>query len=509
MIGLVRPLGAALVAASLLHAPALAQGEGSPAFEAATDSVQRRLASAVAELSALRTRIADEKLPLARRMSELEAELAAAREEFQQTSRALDGRAVDLSKLTADITRLENEEVYLSNLFGEYVRNFEAGLHIAEADRYEAALEAARLAAENDDLARVDVYEAQADLLDASLERLIDVLGGTRFPGEALDTERRVVAGEFVNVGPATVFRSEDGAAVGVVEQRLGSLEPSLVAFRDPADQAAAAALVQSGRGLIPFDPTLGNASKIESTEDTFLEHVQKGGPVMIPIFALAGAAMLVALLKWISFLFVRTPSRARVQKLYEAVAQRDEAAVNTAVERIKGPVGRMLKAGVESLREPRELVEEVMYEVVLTSRLKLERFLPFVAISAASAPLLGLLGTVTGIINTFKLITVSGSGDVKSLSGGISEALITTEFGLIVAIPSLLLHAFLSRKARGVVGKMETAAIGLVNQLGKTPWAAADADGDDLLVPAARAPKGDGDNKPAGREPARPGTPR
>jgi hypothetical protein len=75
----------------------------------------------------------------------------------------------------------------------------------------------------------------------------------------------------------------------------------------------------------------------------------------------------------------------------------------------------------------------------------------------------------VTGIINTFKLITVFGSGDVKSLSGGISEALITTKFGLIVAIPSLLLHAFLSRKAKGITDQMEKAAVAFVNQVMRT----------------------------------------
>jgi hypothetical protein len=108
------------------------------------------------------------------------------------------------------------------------------------------------------------------------------------------------------------------------------------------------------------------------------------------------------------------------------------------------------------------------MYETVLATRLRLQRMLPFIAICAASAPLLGLLGTVTGIINTFKLITVFGSGDVKTLSGGISEALITTEFGLIVAIPSLLLHAFLSRKARSVIDQMEKAAVAFVNRVVK-----------------------------------------
>ena len=129
-----------------------------------------------------------------------------------------------------------------------------------------------------------------------------------------------------------------------------------------------------------------------------------------------------------------------------------------------------MLRVGADNLRQPRELIEEVMYEVVLKARLKLQSMLPFIAICAASAPLLGLLGTVTGIINTFKKLMIFGSGDVKSLSGGISEALITTKFGLIVAIPSLLLHAYLSRKAKRVVGDMETSAIEFVNQVSKSP---------------------------------------
>jgi biopolymer transport protein ExbB len=94
---------------------------------------------------------------------------------------------------------------------------------------------------------------------------------------------------------------------------------------------------------------------------------------------------------------------------------------------------------------------------------------LPFVAICATSAPLLGLLGTVTGIMNTFSLMTVFGTGDPKTLSSGISEALITTEYGLIVAIPSLLLHAFLSRRARRVLDEMEQVAIAFLNQLRKS----------------------------------------
>lgn len=503
------PIVAAL---ALCVAPAIAQEAASAGsdFARAADGAQQRLEQAVAELSALRASVAEEKLPLARRLSELEAELVAARAEFQQTSRTLDGRALDLTRVREEISRLEGEETYLANLLGEYARNLEAGLHIAEVQRFEAALDGARRAVEQGEHRRAQAYEAQAELLALSIARLDEVLGGTRFAGNALDEQRRVVEGDFVQVGPVAVFRSRDGAAVGLVEQRLGSLEPSLVPFGRPEDLAAASRLVAQGSGELPFDPTLGDAVKFESTEDTWLEHVRKGGPVMIPIFALAAAALLVALYKWIGFLFLHTPSQAQVQAVFDAVARRDEAAVAGAVGALRGPLGRMLQAGAENLREPRELVEEVMYESVLTSRLKLERFLPFVAISAASAPLLGLLGTVTGIINTFTMITVSGSGDVKSLSGGISEALITTEYGLIVAIPSLLLHAFLSRKARGVVGRMEMAAIGLVNQLGKTPWTPGDeGESEGVLVPAPRSARAESDPKAAGREPARPASPR
>ena len=81
------------------------------------------------------------------------------------------------------------------------------------------------------------------------------------------------------------------------------------------------------------------------------------------------------------------------------------------------------------------------MYEQVLATRLKLQRMLPFVAITASSAPLLGLLGTVTGIMNTFTLMTVFGTGDIKTLSSGISEALITTVAGLAVAIPAVIAY--------------------------------------------------------------------
>jgi biopolymer transport protein ExbB len=92
------------------------------------------------------------------------------------------------------------------------------------------------------------------------------------------------------------------------------------------------------------------------------------------------------------------------------------------------------------------------------------ESLLPFIAVTAAASPLLGLLGTVTGMIHTFELINLFGTGDPRRLASGISEALITTEFGLFVAIPALLAHALLARRAQSILARMEKLGVAFVN---------------------------------------------
>ena len=444
-------------------------------FERADLSVQKKLEASLAELTALREKIVMEKIPLSRKLRDLEDELLEVRRDYQSTTRTLDSRTLDLTNLRSEIKSREQEKSYLANLLSEYIRNFESRLHITELNRYNDVLESAKLAPENSNLSDLEVYQAQAALVAASLERLENGLGGDSFAGTAVGPGGLVKDGTFVLVGPAAVFRSDDGKVIGSAEQRLGSLEPAVIAYEDAGDESAAGKLVADGAGFFPLDPTLGNAHKMEATKQTLWEHICKGGLTMIPILGLATAALVVAICKWIQLSRMRSPSDEQIKVLLSAVSERDAATAAEVAASVKGPAGEMLGAGIEHIKEPRDLIEEVMFEKILAAKLKLESWLPFVAISASSAPLLGLLGTVTGIINTFKLITVFGSGDVKSLSGGISEALITTEFGLIVAIPSLLLHAFLSRKSRGMIDQMEKAAVSLMNQLGKTPFNKAD----------------------------------
>ncbi|NJN63650.1 MAG: MotA/TolQ/ExbB proton channel family protein [Acidobacteria bacterium] len=216
----------------------------------------------------------------------------------------------------------------------------------------------------------------------------------------------------------------------------------------------------------MPIDPSLGNARKIEETQESIIEHIFAGGPVMLPILVLAFAAFAVTIFKWVQLSTIPRPPEKKVHGVLEAVRRKDYVQAAKIATDLKGPEGEMIRAGLDHIRETKELVEEMMFEKMLDTRLKLQSFLSFIAISAAAAPLLGLLGTVTGIINTFKLITVYGTGDAKTLSSGISEALITTEYGLIVAIPSLLLHAYLSRRAKKFVDGMEKTAIALLNRI-------------------------------------------
>lgn len=459
-------LATAVAAAAALAASAAAQ-EQPGGFQRAAADAQSRLERSRAELASLHEAIAAETLPLSERLHALEAELVAARAQFNELSgRVVQGK-VDLAGLRSRVEKFETVEGQLADVLDQYLREFEVRVHVTEVPRYAEPIAVARAARDKADAGARERILGQASVLGVSFARLEGLLGGDRFTGAVIGPDGRVARGEFALVGPTAVFRSADGALVGTAEQRLNSSDPNLLVFADPEDAAAAGAFVAGAGAHYVLDPTLGDAHRVEATEqETLLDEFEKGGAVMYPILAMASLALLIALGKWISLTLVPKPSKSRLRELYEAIGRGDRDGATVIAARLRGPAGRMLAAGVASLGSPRDLIEEVMYETVLKTKVQVQRLLPFIAICAASAPLLGLLGTVTGIINTFRMITLYGSGDVSRLSGGISEALITTKYGLIVAIPALLLHAFLSRRARGVVGQMEGAAVAFLNKV-------------------------------------------
>jgi methionyl-tRNA synthetase len=164
-----------------------------PTFTAAERDIQKRLDDSVKELSEFRESTAAEKIPLNREISNLEQALVKARQKYQSTTNLLATRSLDLTKLTSEIKSREEEVAYLTNLLGEYLRNFESGLHIAELQRMRQEIQATRDATENEDLAAKARFDVQARMLATSIERLHEAFNGTKFEGTAVDAEGKVL----------------------------------------------------------------------------------------------------------------------------------------------------------------------------------------------------------------------------------------------------------------------------------------------------------------------------
>ena len=434
-------------------------------FEAAAGSAKADLDKALAELSALEKQIADEKIPLSREMNKLESDVIAKRLEHSDAKRLQDRKAVDLTRLKAEEKAFKDQNDYLrKTLLEEYIRRFETRTHASEKEQYMTLVKTARATNENPSAKSEEVFASQLKVVQAALDRLDNILGGHVYDGSAV-ADGVPEKGRFVMVGPLVMFTGNSGQS-GLAEQLRGTTGASLIDLEDEAFAAGISKTISSGAGELPFDSTMGNALTIKQVEETWWEHINKGGVVIWPLLGLGLAAALVALIKWFQLSALKLVRPSDLQAVLDKVNENDTASALALAKRIKGPVGELLETAIQNTGQSKEMLEEILYERMLQTKPKLDRFLPFISLTAATAPLLGLLGTVTGMINTFKLITVFGAGDPKRLSSGISEALVTTEYGLIIAVPCLLMFAFLSRKAKGILSSMEQTAVGFVNGL-------------------------------------------
>ena len=129
----------------------------------------------------------------------------------------------------------------------------------------------------------------------------------------------------------------------------------------------------------------------------------------------------------------------------------------------VRNPLGRVLKVGEENFKKDIDTLELKLAEAIMAERPSIERGIGAVRIISVVAPLAGLLGTVTGMIVTFQMITLYGTGDPKLMAGGISQALVTTVLGLLVAIPTTLLHSFTASSAKGLISVLEEQSTGIL----------------------------------------------
>ena len=135
----------------------------------------------------------------------------------------------------------------------------------------------------------------------------------------------------------------------------------------------------------------------------------------------------------------------------------------------VRNPLGRVLKIGEDNFKKDIDTLELKLAEAIMAERPSIERGISAVRIISVVAPLAGLLGTVTGMIVTFQMITLYGTGDPKLMAGGISQALVTTVLGPLVAIPTTLLHSFTASSAKGIISVLEEQSTGILAERAET----------------------------------------
>ncbi len=282
----------------------------------------------------------------------------------------------------------------------------------------------------------------------AWLEKLFNPLAPAPFSAK-LPGSREKIAGKMFRVGAFEYF---------VSPTRAGFLDSSGVLYGEKFAPEIRAFFAGESN-VLPADVSGGAIFAADRNARDIFEEISLGGIWMYPILFLGFLSAAVFAYKLVYFARVRRAPEGIARRVKELLARSDEDGALEAARSAGYPYSRLLLDLARSRGLPRAALEEVSYESMLEAGERLFSGLSVLSVSAAVAPLLGLLGTVTGIIKTFGDLSFSGAGQAQFISAGISEALITTEYGLVVAIPAYVAHAVFSRRAKSVLSDMEKLA--------------------------------------------------
>ena len=268
----------------------------------------------------------------------------------------------------------------------------------------------------------------------------------TKFTTDVVEAGGAKVSKEVVRVGPFALV--SDGKYLDY--NGLTGTVAELI--RQPAGRygESAAELQASNGELVKFgiDPTGGSILGLLVQAPNLQERVEQGGVVGYIILIVGAFGLLLSIERLFTLTIIRT-------KVNRQLKSKEVKSTN--------PLGRVLKVRDEHPNADTEALELHLTEAILAEVPKLGRNLTIIKIISVVAPLMGLLGTVTGMINTFQAITLFGTGDPKLMAGGISTALVTTVLGLVVAIPTTLLYAMLNTRSKNIVYILQEQAAGVI----------------------------------------------
>ncbi len=254
--------------------------------------------------------------------------------------------------------------------------------------------------------------------------------------------------GEIFRVGAFSYFVSENAA--GFVSDGILYGEEFASDIRD---------FYMGKSRKIPADISAGALLAKTEKSRSFVDDVVLGGVWIYPILFFGALSIGVFVMKLFLFLSIRRAPKDVIKRISSALSSDDLSKAEKIAKSAGYPYAGLLSELIKSRKLGTTAMEEISYEQMLSVGERLFSGLSVLSVSAAVAPLFGLLGTVTGIIKTFGDLSMRGAEQAQFISAGISEALITTEYGLIVAIPAFVAHAILSRRAKGILSDMEKLA--------------------------------------------------
>ena len=377
----------------------------------------------------------EERTRLEAESSRLEELFASNQQEIAQARAALDERLGALKELFG----------VLQTVTGDAQGRFRTSLtHIQYPDRGRFLGELGNKMAGASSLASIEDIER----LWYEMQREVTESGrNVKFNHEITLADGEPAVTEVVRVGVFNLVFEDGYLAYDPESRTISELQrqPDEGRYVNSTDDIVAAEEGMVGFGL---DVTRGSILALLVESPTIGEKINQGGIVGYSIIALGIIGLLIAVWRWI----VLSMDARKVS----AQLKSDTASTNN-------PLGRVLTAYESNRNADTETIELKLSEAALKEMPRLTKGLLFIKVVSVVAPLMGLLGTVTGMIQTFQVITLYGAGDPKMMAGGISQALVTTVLGLTVAIPMVLIHTIVSGQSRKIVNILNSQSAGIV----------------------------------------------
>jgi len=376
-------------------------------------------------------------------LSESKRELKKTQAETERLKNAFDNNEKKLAELSDELRqRMGN----LGEMYG-VVRQVSQDV---AAVRYNSLL-SVELGAESDVLNKLSQSKALPSI--GELERLwFEIQKQMTTQAEVKSQQQRFVntkgselEGLVTHIGPFVAFTKDGFLQYDNETQRYIELA------RQPDEATYIADYLAANEefATLAVDPTRGVLLGLTTQSPEILERIQQGGLIGYVILTLAALGVLFALWRVYVLMLISKKVSAQLQ--------------NVESPREDNPLGRVLASCQDQKDLDLETLEMKLDEAVLKEVPQLEKGQSIIKLLAGVAPLLGLLGTVTGMIATFQSITLFGTGDPKLMAGGISQALVTTVQGLVAAIPLLFMHNLVSSRSRKVIQILDQQSAGLV----------------------------------------------